>query len=116
MAHNLIWFLLYGVDPATRHPLTIDHIDRNGSNNEPSNLRLATKQQQRENQSPIKGHGTSKYKGVAWHKDRSKWQAYWQHPVTRKLIYLGLFTDERKAFNKCVQARFLDYAARKRED
>ena len=45
-AHGLVYWLAYGVDPAVCWPLTIDHKDRNGFNNNLDNLRLATKREQ----------------------------------------------------------------------
>ena len=113
LVHNIVWLLLHGVDPATKYPLTIDHIDRNGRNNDPANLRLATKRQQIQNRG---NWGVSKFRGVYWDKQGNKWRAQWWHPITRKKINLGSYTDERQAFKRVVQARFLDYAARKRED
>ena len=45
-AHRLIWLLVTGIDPGD---LTVDHKDRNRSNNVWTNLRLATPKQQSEN-------------------------------------------------------------------
>jgi len=47
---------------------------------------------------------SSKYKGVAWHKRRGKWQAYIK--IGDKIRHLGVFTDELAA------ARAYDIAAR----
>ena len=54
--------------------LCCDHIDRNKLNNQRSNLRIVTRQQNMINRA--KTHGkTSKFKGVFWNSTRNKWIA-----------------------------------------
>ena len=61
----------------------VDHIDGDTLNCARSNLRLATYSMNKFNQSASKKlvETCSKYKGVAWAKDRHKWKAYiaYQH-------------------------------------
>ena len=45
-AHRVVWLLAYGEDP---YPLTVDHIDRDRTNNELKNLRLADESLQKRN-------------------------------------------------------------------
>jgi hypothetical protein len=45
-AHRIAWALHYGVDP---HPLTIDHINRDKTDNRITNLRTATQSEQNRN-------------------------------------------------------------------
>ena len=71
----------------------IDHEDRNKLNNKRQNLRPATARENAANSIYIKKHKTSKYKGVYWRKDYSKWQVSIGHE--RK--YLGWFGDEEEA-------------------
>ena len=52
----------------------VDHIDHNTLNNQRSNLRICTIDQNQQNRR-ITGNGTSRYKGVFWAKDRQKWRA-----------------------------------------
>ena len=77
----------------------VDHINGNGLDNRRScNLRLANKQQNACNQQPRKG--TSKYKGVSWHKANAKWAA--QIMAMGQTMYLGYFDKEiiaAKAYN-----------------
>jgi len=54
--------------------IKVDHKDRNGLNNQRNNLRLATHKQNMANRSRHKG-SVSKYLGVHWRKDRSRWLA-----------------------------------------
>ncbi|WP_313063301.1 MULTISPECIES: HNH endonuclease [Atlantibacter] len=52
--HRIIWSMLNGDIPKG---LTIDHIDRNRSNNAPSNLRVATHEMQAMNKAPFARKG-----------------------------------------------------------
>lgn len=72
----------------------IDHVDGNGLNNQRSNLRFATTQQNMANRQAMSG-GSSSYKGVHWDKRTQKWRA--QISVNGKQRHLGVFTDELEA-------------------
>lgn len=76
--------------------LLIDHKDRNGLNNQKSNLRLCTKQQNNFNKTPHKT-STSKYLGVCLEKrlKNRKWRATITHNY--KQIPLGRFENEQDA-------------------
>jgi HNH endonuclease/AP2 domain len=80
--------------------LQIDHIDRNGLNNQISNLRLVSRSENQFNSR--KRIGTrSKYKGVSWHKQSGKWAA--NIKIKGKMVYLGLHQSEesaKDAYNK----------------
>lgn len=73
--------------------IEVDHKNRDGLDCRRENLRVATRSQNASN-SPSIG-GTSKYKGVNWHRARGKWAAYIKHNMVRK--YLGLFLSEQDA-------------------
>src|SRR5262245_39110920 len=78
-----------GVDHRS-HALSKDKI----IDNRRSNLRLADQSQQNANQ--IKRAGaTSKYKGVIWKKDKSKWKA--TITFKGKVSHLGYFDSEQSA-------------------
>jgi len=72
----------------------VDHINHNGLDNRKSNLRLCTNAQNCYNQQAC-ATGTSKYKGVSWHKSRSKWSA--RIRCDRKFYNLGEFDNEMEA-------------------
>lgn len=72
----------------------IDHIDRDGLNNQRENLRFATVQQNNVNHR-ISKNNTSGYKGVYWHKNCKKWAAYIR--LNRKAVHLGLFEKAKEA-------------------
>ncbi len=74
--------------------LVCDHIDHNGLNNTKANLRLCTQRQNARNQRR-RTDGTSRYKGVAWHKNEKKWHARIYH--NGRCHHLGAFTAERPA-------------------
>jgi hypothetical protein len=71
----------------------VDHIDGNSQNNRRSNLRTCTPAQNLQNQRPKEG--TSRYKGVYFHKKDNKWMA--KIGFNGKSIYIGNFEDEIEA-------------------
>lgn len=73
---------------------SIDHIDRNGLNNQKANLRIADISQNGANSSRSKNN-TSGFKGVTWHNAAKKWMA--QIEVNRHHSYLGLYDDPKEA-------------------
>lgn len=66
--HKLIFFIENGYLP--EH---VDHKDGNILNNEPSNLRAATKPQNHHNSKKPKNN-TSGVKGVSWNRNAGKWE------------------------------------------
>lgn len=71
-----------------------DHINGNGLDNRSSNLRTVTRSQNMWNRKK-NSNGTSKYKGVYWHKQHRKWIANIQ--VNKKRYFIGLFIEEKDA-------------------
>jgi hypothetical protein len=80
-----------------------DHEDHDGLNNQRSNLRDATEAQNSYNQRKQPGVSSSRFKGVSWDRDASKWVACIR--IDNKLRKLGRFTSETDA------ARAYDSAA-----
>lgn len=81
-------------------PREVDHINHNGLDNRMTNLRIVTKRQNQYNQTGRrKRHDgkkiTSSYPGVSWHRLHRKWQTVIK--CGGKLMYLGIFDDERDA-------------------
>jgi hypothetical protein len=66
----------------------IDHIDRDGLNNQKSNLRMATHAQNQHNV-PFRRDNTSGYKGVSFYKPYNKYIAHIQ--FNGKNIHLGYY-------------------------
>ena len=88
----------------------VDHIDRDGLNNQKENLRIVTRSQNCINRSKFR-NTTSKFKGVTWHKDNKKWLA--QIRLNKKKYYLGEFINEidaAKAYNKAAKKLHNRYA------
>ncbi|KKN78291.1 hypothetical protein LCGC14_0351500 [marine sediment metagenome] len=71
----------------------VDHRNEVKSDNNISNLRLCSNSQNHMNM--ISNRGTSKYKGVSWHKSLKKWRAL--ICVNFKSISLGCFEKEIEA-------------------
>ena len=71
----------------------VDHKNGNGLDNRRCNLRACSHNQNQRNQKPV--GGSSKYVGVYWKKDESKWKA--RIKVDGREIHLGLFSNEVEA-------------------
>lgn len=82
------------LDISNEENLHGDHKDRNGLNNQRSNLRIATSSQNNCNRLSLK-NVTSEYKGVGWHKSTNKWCAY--IGKGKDQFWLGLFDTEIEA-------------------
>lgn len=74
--------------------LFTDHINGNGIDNRKCNLRAVTHQDNMINCARWKA-GSSKYRGVSWHKHSKKWYA--QITVDYKNLYIGAFATEYDA-------------------
>jgi len=72
----------------------IDHEDDNPLNNKKSNLRICTQSQNTANKRK-QSNNTSGFKGVSWHKTRSKWRASIRFEY--KQYHLGLFKSKGEA-------------------
>lgn len=105
LAHRLIFLWHHGFCPQY-----IDHIDRNRSNNQISNLRSATSSQ---NQANVvsNSRSTSGVMGVSWDKRKKKWRS--QIRVHGKALYLGLFPnidDAKIAYTTAKQTYFGEFS------
>lgn len=96
-AHRLVWAIHHQKDPGLH---TVDHIDRNPSNNNPVNLRLATYEGQLRN---TKSRRSLYGRGVTKNGDRY----YARIHVHGKDIALGGFPTAEEARQKAVEARLL---------
>lgn len=71
-----------------------DHIDGDGLNNQKSNLRICTNQQNQFNRGGSNGT-SSKYKGVHWYKQTKRWHA--RIKINGGLNHIGYFNNEEEA-------------------
>jgi hypothetical protein len=85
----------------------VDHEDGNGLNCTRRNMRKSTASQNGANSSARRG--SSAYKGVAWYRQTSRWQAY--ITVNRRRRHLGYFTDEADAARAYDAAAIAEWGA-----
>lgn len=99
LAHRLMWLYVYGAFPL----LSIDHIDRDKTNNKPTNLRLATPKQNSENMFRVKSN-TSGFRGVR--KEARLISKPWSATITNnyKQIHLGYFATKEEAVQARIEA------------
>lgn len=95
--------------------LRADHVDMNILDNRRSNLREATRSQNKANRTKPKGETTSKYKGVRLVKKAYNLSRPWEANimVQQKQIYLGMFETETEAaiaYNKAAVLHFGEFA------
>lgn len=79
--------------------MVIDHDDNNKRNNFNENLKQIT---YRENNSKDKKKKSSRFTGVSWNKNLSKWQSLIR--IDGKLKHLGFYSDETEASEKYQSA------------
>ena len=88
----------------------IDHKNHNELDNQRENIRICNTQQNTFNKLPGK-NGTSKYKGVCWHKRDKRWIA--GICLNSKLLHIGNFLSEKQAalaYDKKAIELFGDFA------
>jgi hypothetical protein len=105
--HRVVWALTHGSDPGDGD---IDHIDGNGGNNDPSNLRVCSRSENTANSRAMVGC-SSRYKGVALHVQKQRrglkrvWWAYMR--CGDRQTSLGMHAtgrDAAAAYNRAVFA------------
>ena len=106
---SLARFLLesYGTDLTNKQ---IDHINLNKLDNRKSNLRTATRSQNKSNTKKRKDN-TSGYKGVIWSRKDKRWEA--KIGVNQHKKHLGRFLDKKdaaKSYNTAATKYFREYA------
>ena len=90
--------------------LDTDHKDHNGLNNQKSNLRICTRQENMMNGNSHK-NSSSRFKGVSWFKRGKKWSVELEYKGRSK--HLGLFHSESEAalaYNKKAIEMFGEFA------
>lgn len=102
-AHRIIYQIANSIERLPED-IQIDHIDGNRLNNNPSNLRMASNQDNQRNVK-IQRNNTSGFKGVTYEKNRNKWKAS-IYDGTRR-INLGRFDSPEEAHlaykNKAIE-------------
>jgi hypothetical protein len=101
-AHRLAWLYVTGNWP----PQDIDHINRARNDNRFSNLRLATRAENCQNQ-PLRKTNTSGVTGVSYHKASRKWAAFIS--VAGQMQHLGLYVTLSAAVTARKKAELEHY-------
>lgn len=108
LAHRLIW-VMHGNDPAE----TVDHINRDRSDNRIENLRSASKGQQLLN-TGLRSDNKSGIKGVSWHKPTGTWRGQvWHQGKAYSAGYFHLkeeCADAVKALRERLHGEFARHA------
>jgi len=99
-AHRLAWWLFYGEWPA----YSIDHINRDRSDNRICNLRSASRVENQGN-SKLNSNNTSGYKGVTY--DGKRWRSYIS--IENKTKLLGVFDTKEQAAEAYAAAARLHF-------
>lgn len=89
--HRVVFYVFNNIDPVG---MDIDHINGVRNDNRPSNLRIATRSQNNNNQW-INRKNTSGYKGVYFNKRNKKWIAQVKESGIQKV--LGRFSSAHEA-------------------
>lgn len=106
LAHQIIWLWVTGEWPS----FEIDHADISRANNRWSNLRLASKGQNAANAS-LRSTNSSGFKGVSWHKQYRKWEAYiTKDGVRRCLGYTSSKEDAANLYKEAAREAFGEFA------
>lgn len=94
----------------TNPEVHVDHKDHNGLNNCKSNLRIATRSQNKINQRKLPNK-SSQFIGVSYSKREGKWYGYIKGNGKRQ--HLGLFKDEKSAalaYNEAAKKYYGEFA------
>lgn len=98
-AHRLAWLYVHGRWP----PADLDHRDGDRLNNAIANLREVSRSENMQNQAKQGRRTSSRYLGVAWHKQVGRWVAYIK--LNRKRRHLGCFDTQEEAYAAYLAAK-----------
>jgi len=98
-AHRICWAIYYNEQLAP--DVEIDHLYGIRNDNRISELRKATRQEQKYNQK-TQSNSTSGHRGVTWNKERQRWIAHIS--TNKKTIRLGRFKTKEEAIEARLNA------------
>jgi len=98
-AHRLALIYVYGHCDSK----DVDHINGIKNDNRISNLRFATRSENKQNRLSIQPNNKSGYTGVDWHKSSNSWRA--TITTMRKQKHLGTFKTKEEAHAAYLEAK-----------
>ncbi len=102
-------YLLYRLIVGAKDGQMVDHINGDTLDNRRANLRICTVKENQRNQHARRG--SSKYKGVYWHKKYKKWTA--KIIINSGALFLGNFFNEEdagRAYDNAATEHFSKFA------
>lgn len=102
VGNKWVFVHMHRVIAGTPDGMKTDHIDGNGLNNQRSNLRIVTHQENMMNMRKRKDN-TSGYKNIYWHKREGKWMVMMNYK--NKTYYAGDYKDLEDAKNALKKLR-----------
>lgn len=85
--------------------MTVNHLDWDTTNNRMQNLEIANTSEQQFHRRVERGKKYSDLRFVTYCKKAERWISRFQHPVEHRLIHVGSFDTEMRAYSEALALR-----------